>query len=499
LHSLRFSLAWLAAGLLSSGCSSSHVSPYPGTDGGDDADAGAATDDGPNAQGDDQSDDNAADASSEGADPGACNADAAPWDGAVTGIVTHPCNLPGSVQHTATGTVVVPGGPQGHDVSFIKLPVGFCAHYFGNVPNARQLRFAPGGELFVASPTSGTTSGGIGIAAIVVLPDDNADGFADTPITFLGGLPNCVGSCLPSTQGLLFTPGYFYYQDNEPNATKTGRIGSTIRRMPYSPGQRRASCPSEQVIDITLYSDGLHWPKAIDMADDGTIYVGNGGSQGDACIAGDPQRGGIWKIDGTPGGAPVLKGLRNPIGLRCARGHNQCFALELAKDYSYQPGDFGREKMLPIRQGDDWGFPCCATRNQPYANILPTPNCSTIASDTDSFYIGDTPFGVDFEPGNWPGMWAGRAYVALHGAAGSWAGARMVAIAMDPMTGLPLPGSNAANATMDTGALVQFATGWDDGSHSHGRPTAVTFSPDGRLFLSDDQKGDIVWIAPLSL
>jgi glucose/arabinose dehydrogenase len=45
--------------------------------------------------------------------------------------------------------------------------------------------------------------------------------------------------------------------------------------------------------------------------------------------------------------------------------------------------------------------------------------------------------------------------------------------------------------------MSDFATGWDDGSHAHGRPTAVTFSSDGRLFVSDDQNGLIFWIAPM--
>src|SRR5207244_2964267 len=98
---------------------------------------------------------------------------------------------------------------------FLHLPTGFCAHYFGKVGNTRQLRFAPGGELFVASPTTGTTGGGQGgQQAILLLPDDNGDGYADGSTTFLNNLP--------STQGLLFTDGYFYYQD----ATK-------ILRMPY--------------------------------------------------------------------------------------------------------------------------------------------------------------------------------------------------------------------------------------------------------------------------
>jgi hypothetical protein len=37
-----------------------------------------------------------------------------------------------------------------------------------------------------------------------------------------------------------------------------------------------------------------------------------------------------------------------------------------------------------------------------------------------------------------------------------------------------------------TGALSGFATGWDDGTLSHGRPAAVAFAADGRLFLGNE-------------
>ena len=392
--------------------------------------------------------------------------------------ITHPCDLPGSIRYTASGVVVVPGGASPPlDLMFLHVPVGFCVHYFGTVGNARQLRFAPGGELFVASPTTGTTGGGGGgQSAIVVLPDDNHDGVADAPITFFANLP--------STQGLLFTANKLFYQD-----------ATTIRSVPYKAGDRAPSAASTAVADITYYSSALHWPKTLDAADDGTIYVGNGGDQGEACDPAHPFHGGILKLDGTPGGAFVEKGFRNPIAVRCSRGHDLCFAIELSKDYSAAQG--GREKLVPIHQGDDLGFPCCATSNLPYPGINPTPDCSTVTADTSSFVIGDTPFGVDFEPGIWPAPFGGSAFVATHGAAGTWTGARLVRIAVDPSTGLPLPSTNKDGTS--TGAMSDFGTGWDDGTFSHGRPAAVTFSSDGRLFVSNDHDGSIAWIAPLSL
>jgi glucose/arabinose dehydrogenase len=389
------------------------------------------------------------------------------------------CTLPGSIQFTSNGTVTVPGNTSPVDLSFLHLPKGFCVHYFGQVGNARQIRFAPGGELFVASPTTLTTGGGqSGQSAIVVLRDVNRDGVADASVTFL---PN-----LAATQGLMFAPGFFYYQD-----------GTKIMRVPYQSGDLAPSAAGVQVADITVYSSGLHWPKTFDIADDGTIYAGNGGDQGDACVSPHPFHGGILKVDAAPGESPqgvqVAKGLRNPIAVRCARGHNQCFALELAKDYTASGG--GREKLIPIRSGDDWGFPCCATKNLPYAESPPGTDCSAVTSESVSFLVGDTPFALAFAPSTWPAPYANSAFVATHGAAGSWIGARMVTIAMDPTTGLPVPGSDTSGP--DSGGVTDFATGWDDQTLTHGRPAALDFSTDGRLFVANDNNGVIVWIAPL--
>jgi hypothetical protein len=45
--------------------------------------------------------------------------------------------------------------------------------------------------------------------------------------------------------------------------------------------------------------------------------------------------------------------------------------------------------------------------------------------------------------------------------------------------------------------MMDFATGWDDGKQDHGRPAAIAFSPDGRLFIGNDINGVIVWVAPV--
>lgn len=392
------------------------------------------------------------------------------------------CELPGSLVFGANGTTtLVAGGESAPALTWMTLPAGFCAHYFANVPTPRQIRFAPGGELFVASPSTATAGGAPpGLGAVIVLADDNFDGYADGQPH---NLPVFLGN-LPSTQGIAFSPGSFYYQN-----------GTSIMILPYATGERTAPGVGAQLADITIYESSTHWPKTIDVADDGTIYAGNGGDQSEVCADTQfprPFHGGILRIDGTAGGTPVAQGLRNPISIRCQHGHNLCFSVELALDGS--GGTVGREKLVPIRDGDDWGFPCCATTNVPYDNVG-TPNCSDVPPENVAFIVGDTPFGFDFEPGLWPAPYTNNILLALHGAFGSWHGERVVAIPTQP-NGLPVTMSE-----IDAGfpGQVDFATGWDDGQSDHGRPAAATFAADGRLFIANDVNGDIFWIAPTTL
>jgi hypothetical protein len=69
---------------------------------------------------------------------------------------------------------------------------------------------------------------------------------------------------------------------------------------------------------------------------------------------------------------------------------------------------------------------------------------------------------------------------------------------MNAATGLPQSSTDINPNMMQTG-MVDFATGWDDHTASHGHPAALAFSSDGRLFVADDANGVIFWIAPLGM
>ena len=61
----------------------------------------------------------------------------------------------------------------------------------------------------------------------------------------------------------------------------------------------------------------------------------------------------------------------------------------------------------------------------------------------------------------------------------------------------PLPSTNL-DGGVNSGAMVDFATGWDNGLRNHGRPADAALSPDGRLFIASDASGEIFWIAPIT-
>ena len=72
----------------------------------------------------------------------------------------------------------------------------------------------------------------------------------------------------------------------------------------------------------------------------------------------------------------------------------------------------------------------------------------------------------------------------------------MVGIATDARTGWPVVTAESEAGSSPT--MMDFATGWDDGKRDHGRPSAMTFAPDGRMFIGNDIDGTILWIAPVT-
>lgn len=358
------------------------------------------------------------------------------------------------------------------DVPRAGLPFGFCVRRYGTVRAARVMAFAPGGELFISSPSTATPGGApVGDGAIEVLADDNRDGVAEVSVFARG---------LAEVHGLLFVEGWLYFT-----------LGDGVYRVPYTRGQRTlGGAVPTKVTDLRGLSAAPRWTHTLARSADGTIYVSQGQYYSFVCPT-SPRDGAIYRVD-ERSQAPVYVsgGYRNPLFLRCDPSGARCFAAELSDDgWDPSTGTLGREKLVVIRQGEDYGYPCCAGRDA----LAPpgrtrSASCAGVSVELRSWPLHDTPFGIDFERGVFPEPWRGGFFVGLHGAFSTWENTKLQWSPVDRATGLP------------TGEWQDFVTGWGRSSAGVvGRVTDVAFAPDGRLFFTDDQGGAVYWVAPETL
>ena len=357
------------------------------------------------------------------------------------------------------------------------------------VAEARVLRFAPNGDLFVAAPSMGTPGGASnGPGAIVVLPDDDGDGRADGVVTFAGPSPSGSSACrgleddpqnLACVHGLLFREGYLYFTRSD-----------EVRRFPYQPGARAAASASELVAKLggARISD-VRWTHTLEQHQDGSIYVSRGRTDSSQCTEEEMTRGAVFAIH-VEGQAAlpltpevVADGFRNPMYLRCSPSScGDCYANELSGDG--WDGVGGREKLaLLAKKGESWGYPCCVGRYAPAPGQLPE-KCGGVGRELVAIPLHDTPFGLDFDRGGFPEPYKHGLFVALHGVSTSFGGTGVVWMQTDPITLRP------------AGAPKMFIKGF---GRPNGRATDVVFAPDGRMFIADDTSGKIFWVAPRTL
>lgn len=362
------------------------------------------------------------------------------------------CDLPGGI---VTGAVV---------------PAGFCIRRYARVRTPRVIKFAPNGDLFVSSPSTGTPGGSpIGLGAILVLPDDDHDGQADSTITFASGLDGVHGLLFPrGSDQILFT------------------LDDGLYALPYRAGLRTsptAITPSV-VADLTGW---VRWTHTLAQQMDGSILVSMGQHDFSTCPVTNQRGGSVLRVrlpTTSGGGEIVARGFRNPMYINCMPW-GSCYAAELSGDGWDSIG--GREKLVELHNGDDYGYPCCVDRGMVVPGTPAGTNCASVAESVQTYTLHDTPFGFDWEPGRWPGMYANGFFVGLHGYVGSWTNTGVQWAPVDPTTHRP------------TRATVPFVSGWGLGQPIPGRVADLQFAPDGRMFFTDDQDGAIYWVAPTDL
>jgi hypothetical protein len=363
------------------------------------------------------------------------------------------------------------------EVRGITLPAGFCMRRYARAAHPRVLAFSPTGDLFFASPSNHAPGGtGPGLGAIAILPDDNRDGVADSIVRYAevssGSSPGFVE--MGSVHGLLFHNASLYF------TTHNG-----VWRVPFRPGDRRVptGTMAEQIADL---SNSERWTHTLAVGTDGTMYVSKGIYGSTMCPLGQPDRGAILAIGGGRArtGEIVARGFRNPMYIRC-QPWGSCYAAELTDDTWSAPG---REKIIRFQAGQDFGYPCCYERSLPSPANGGRVSCDGVTASLVGFPVGDTPFGHDFAPLAWPGIYSGALFIGLHGQVHSWRN-----------TGINVARTNPMTHEFMGETAQQFLGGWGMGTPNQGRIADLVFAPDGRMFVTDDEQDEVYWIAPTSL
>lgn len=354
----------------------------------------------------------------------------------------------------------------GSDVAGLTVPDGFCLREYGQVPNVRSMAIAPNGDVLVASPSVVSPAGvGGGMGAVVVLPDDNGDGRADSVLTFATGAN--------SVHQLALGGGNLYFTAE-----------TTVFRTPYATCQRAETANGRQDLSLPpLYQTGGRWTHGLGRSQAGALYT----SRGEYPQCGAPRTGEIYALSDTGTLSTVAHGFRNPMYVRCHFRDEVCMATELGEDGNAANGAV--EKLVLFGQGNrNFGLPACHDANRPRNDACGGMSCTGVDAAELSFPLEDTPFGFDWEHGVWPAPYRNGIFAALHGSFyRPYQGAGIVFLPADETTHRP------------TGQRQTFVQGFGNPATRDERPSDVLFHPDGRLFFSSDRGGRIYWIAPTTL
>lgn len=336
---------------------------------------------------------------------------------------------------------------------------GFKVSLFADdLQNPRWTYVAPNGDYFVAQSAVGS---------ILLLRDEDSDGFPDTRTIFLEDLDRPFG--------MLVLDDYFY-------------VGNTnaVYRYPYEEGMTNIEAEGEKIIDLP--ADGHHWTRNVIASPDGDkiyITVGSSNNVGEDGLAQEERRAAIIEINPDGSGEKIYAdGLRNPVGadfnpitgdLWTAVNERDRLGDGLVPDYA-----------TSVKEGGFYGWPFSyfgqikdpRWEDDPHEEmvekaIIPdVPLGNHTASLGFTFYTGD----------QFPANYKNGAFVGQHG---SWNHSELVGY---KVVFIPFEGG-APKPPED------FLTGFIANAEEyevHGRPVGVTQTPDGAILVNDDGAG-VIW------
>ena len=358
---------------------------------------------------------------------------------------------------TAPPTATVTAGPpQAHAVpgGTVMLPAGFNIDvYAQNLGYIRFMAVRPSdGMLFVADANG----------RILILPDANHDGKADSTVVFASNLRQ------PSS--IAFYQDWIY-------------VGETNEIARFSaPNNAMQPQGNKEVIIPNLPPPTDHWTRTIAFGPDGKLYLAIG-ADCNLCEQKDNRRAaiGVYDPDGT-NGRLFATGLRNAVGFTWQPGTNTMWATVNGRD---SIGDnIPPDELRIVRDGSFNGYPYCYNGTTPNPEYGDPSRCAQavpaeVALPAHSAALGLT-FGDQFNASQ---PYKDSIYIAYHG---SWnrsvkTGYKVVRV--------PFVNGQAAQPE-------DFAWGWLPGSADNpgqmwGRPVGVTVGSDGALYVTDDNQGRV--------
>ncbi len=335
----------------------------------------------------------------------------------------------------------------------LELPPGFEANVFAEgLAGPRFIAFGPDDNLYVAER---------GANRIVMLPDDDGDGLADSIRIF--------------AEGLNQPHSLVYHQD----AWYVG-LPNGIVRMDDAAADGTLDLAPAMV--ASLPDSGSHRTRTVEFLPDGRMVV-SVGSTCNACFEDDPRRATVLVYDGPEGTGEAIyaSGLRNAVGLAIHPKTGELWATNNGRDL--MGDDLPPDTIHIVKEGVDHGWPRCHGGNILDPEFGGLGACEGVEQALVDLQAHSAPLGLVFYTGDqFPAEYRGDLFVAYHG---SWnrsvpTGYKVVRI--------PLNGSDLA------GPVEDFVAGWLDEStgQASGRPVGLAVGPDGSLFVSDD-KGGIIY------
>jgi glucose/arabinose dehydrogenase len=402
----------------------------------------------------------------------------------------------------APGAVPAAGG--------VTFPDGFTGTVFADSLGAvRHAATAPNGDLYLntwRSPYDTTRQAPPG-GFVVALRDSNGDGKADIIRRF--GPTSESGS--KGGTGIAFYRGAVYVEAD-----------SSILRYRLA-GDELAPTGAPDTIVTGLTTEGGHPMHPIAIDSSGNLFV-NLGSDTNACQVKDrtPEsrgqqpcrelavRAGIWRFSAERTGqrftprARYATGIRNADGLAADAGGafyaTQHGRDQLAENWPKlfdwkQSARLPAEELLRVEEGGDYGWPYCYYDPERRARVLAPEyggdgkevgECARKGEPAAVFPAHWAPNALAFYTGTaFPEKYRGGAFIAFHG---SWNRApepqEGYNVVFQPMT-----------AGKASGDFEVFADGFagdrkQPGSARH-RPAGLAVSPDGALYITDDQRGTV--------